>query len=585
MKKMLKIPIRQYAQLLAKYLKPQWGRMTALGLLLTGGIAMQLISPQLIRQFLDTAENGGSLESLWLVAGLFIGISLIHQLLTVIATYLSENIGWIATNRLRGDVAEHCLQLDQSFHKKHTTGSLIERVDGDINALANFFSSFIIHLLTNAVLMIGIIILLFREHVWVGVGMTLFVAFALWSIRYIRQFAVPHWTRMRQVNAEFYGLIGEHLEGTEDTRANGATGYVLHRFFTILREWLPVRIRAFMGWASMWIASIIVFTAGNALAFVVSASLWKTGSITMGTVYMIFYYTELLAKPIEKIRTQMEDLQKADASIHRIKELLETRSAIEDGPGANVARMAHEVAFRQVVFGYEPGSTTLKGIDLTLKPGRVLGLLGRTGSGKTTMARMLLRFYDPQEGSIQLNGVDLRQFTIHELRQHVGLVTQNIELFEGTVRDNLTFYDTSIEDSKMISVLEELGLGEWLHSLPLGLDTKLESRGAGLSAGEAQLLAFARVFLRDPGVIILDEASSRLDPATEHRIEQALGRLLEGRTCIIIAHRLATVQRADDILILEDGQIVEYGERSQLAEQPDSRFSRMLSIGLEEVLV
>jgi ATP-binding cassette, subfamily B, bacterial len=581
----MKIPIRQYTVLLSAYLKPLWGRMTTLGLLLTAGIVMQLISPQLIRQFIDTAESGGTIEALWTAAGLFIGISLIHQLLTVIATYVSENIGWLATNKLRGDVAKHCLHLDLSFHKTHTTGALIERVDGDINALANFFSSFIIHLLTNAVLMIGIIVLLFRESVWVGVGMSFFVLFALWVIRYVRKFAVPYWTRMRQVSAEFYGLIGEHLEGTEDTRANGATGYVLHRFFTILRVWLPVRVRAFMGWGSMWITSIVVFTLGNALAFVVSASLWKAGSITIGTVYMIFYYTELLAKPIEKIRTQLEDLQKADASIHRIKELLETNSKIKDGPGTVIRRGAHEVAFRNVTFGYEAGDTTLKELDIVLKPGRILGLLGRTGSGKTTLARLLLRFYDPVQGSITLDGVDLRELTVHELRKRVGMVTQSIELFEGSVRDNLTFYDESIPDDRIIDVLEKLGLGEWLRSMQNGLNTKLQSRGAGLSAGEAQLLAFARVFLRDPGVIILDEASSRLDPATEHRIERALGQLLHGRTCIIIAHRLATVQRADDILILEDGEIVEYGNREALADDPHSRFHRMLLIGLEEVLV
>jgi ATP-binding cassette, subfamily B, bacterial len=581
----MKIPIRQYTALLSAYLKPLWGRMTSLGLLLTVGIVMQLISPQLIRQFIDTAESGGTVEALWTAAGLFIGISLIHQLLTVIATYVSENIGWLATNKLRGDVAKHCLHLDLSFHKKHTTGALIERVDGDINALANFFSSFIIHLLTNAVLMVGIIALLFRESVWVGVGMSFFVLFALWVIRYVRKFAVPYWTRMRQVSAEFYGLIGEHLEGTEDTRANGATGYVLHRFFGILRVWLPVRVRAFMGWGSMWITSIVVFTLGNALAFVVSASLWKAGSITIGTVYMIFYYTELLAKPIEKIRTQLEDLQKADASIHRIKELLETSSKIKDGPGAAMKSGPHEVEFRGVSFGYDDGDTTLKQLDIVLKPGRILGLLGRTGSGKSTLARLLLRFYDPVHGCIALDGIDLRKLTVHELRKRVGMVTQSIELFEGSVRDNLTFYDESISDERIIDVLEKLGLGEWLRAMPDSLDTKLQSRGAGLSAGEAQLLAFARVFLRDPGVIILDEASSRLDPATEHRIERALGQLLDGRTCIIIAHRLATVQRADDILILEDGEIVEYGQREALASDPDSRFHRMLSIGLEEVLV
>lgn len=582
--KLIRIPVRQYTSLLSRYLITQKGPMLSLGLLLSAGIALQLIAPQLIRRFIDTAQTGGPMETLWFAAGAFIGVSLLHQLLTVAATYLSENIGWVATNRLRGEVAEHALGLDMSFHKAHTTGALVERVDGDINALANFFSSFIIHLLSNALLMVGIIVLLFREHPAIGAGMVAFVFFALWAIRYVRRFAVPHWGRMRQISAEFYGFVGEHLEGTEDTRANGATGYVLHRFYSLLRQWLPIRVRAFFGWASMWMTSIVVFTLGNAMAFAVCAYLWNRGLVTIGTVYMIFFYTELLAKPIEKIRTQMEDLQKADASILRVRELLATKSRIVDGPGAVPPPGPLGVRFRGVTFGYEEEGAALERIDFRLEPGRVLGLLGRTGSGKSTLARLLLRFYDPREGAVELSGVDIRDMKVTELRRRVGLVTQNIELFEGTVRDNLTFYDPAIGDERVAGVLEELGLGGWLRSLPLGLDTPLGSGGASLSAGEAQMLAFARVFLSDPGVVILDEASSRLDPATEQHIEQAIDRLLAGRTCIIIAHRLATVQRADEILVLEDGRILEHGERRRLARDPGSRFHRMLSAGLEEVL-
>lgn len=223
-------------------------------------------------------------------------------------------------------------------------------------------------------------------------------------------------------------------------------------------------------------------------------------------------------------------------------------------------------------------------MSFRLEQGQVLGLLGRTGSGKTTLARLLLRFYDPGQGRIAIGGIDIRETKLHELRDRVGMVTQNIEIFQGTVRDNLTFYDESVNDGRIEQVLRELGLASWLRSLPHGLDTMLESGGGGLSAGEAQLLSFARVFLRDPGLVILDEASSRLDPATEQRIEQAMNRLLLGRTCIIIAHRLTTVQRADRILILDNGRVAEQGERVRLAADPHSRYSRMLQLGMEEML-
>ncbi|AFC29689.1 ABC transporter [Paenibacillus mucilaginosus 3016] len=580
-----KIPIRDYVLLLSQYLKNQRRSMLLLTFLLLFGIAMQLITPQIIRYFIDTAQSQPSSRPLYYAAGLFLAATLLQQIVNVGATYVGASVGWIATNQLRLDVASHCLRLDMSFHKSQTSGAIIERVDGDINALSNFFSSFVITLLSNVILVAGMLVLLFREGWLIGTGMLFFVLFALASIQYIRRFAVPHWGKLREISARFYGFLGEHLEGTEDTRANGATGYVMFRFHQLLREWLPLRIRAFLGWASMWITTLIVFTIGSAVAFAISYSLWKQGAITLGTVYMIFYYTELMAKPIEQIRTQMEDLQKADASILRVRELLATPAAIQDGPGTPVPEGPLSVEFDRVSFSYDGSGRTLDGLSFRLEPGQVLGLLGRTGSGKTTLARLLLRFYDADEGEIRIGGTEIREPKLQQLRGRVGMVTQNIEIFQGTLRDNLTFFDDTIGDERVSGVLRELGLHGWLESLPQGLDTQLESGGGGLSAGEAQLLSFARVFLADPGLVILDEASSRLDPATEQRIERAMNRLLVGRTCIIIAHRLATIERADRILILQEGRIIEEGERETLRRDPGSRYARMLQVGMEEMLV
>ncbi|WP_240647210.1 ABC transporter ATP-binding protein [Paenibacillus nanensis] len=576
-------PANHRYSMLRTYLFPQKSALIGLTILLFISIGLQLINPQIIRYFIDTAKSDKPLELLLYAALIFIGFSLVGQIISVIATYVSENLAWRTTNRLRGDLAEHCLRLDMTFHKSNTSGSLIERVDGDVNALANFFSSFIIHLAGNLILMIGIIVLLFRENVWVGAGMLLFIFFAVFVIQWIRKFAAPVWQEWRSVNAEFYGFIGEHLEGTEDTRANGASGFVMRRFFSLLRRMLPLRKKAFLGFASMWITTIIVFALGNAMAFIISALLWKSGSITIGTVYLIFFYTELLAKPIEKIRTQIEDLQKADASLQRIRDLFSLQPKVQDGAGRMLPDGPLAVHFDHLSFGYDE-KQTLADINIELKPGEVLGLLGRTGSGKTTIARLLLRFYDPQQGSIKLSGVDIRDCKLSHLRDKVAMVTQNIEIIQGSVRDNLTFYNRSIPDSSIEEVLNDLGLGEWYGSLPNGLDTRLDSGGGSLSAGEAQLLAFARVFLNNPGLVILDEASSRLDPLTEHRLEKAVDKLLKERTCVIIAHRLATIQRADRIVILEQGRIVEAGERVKLAGDPTSRFSRMLAAGLEEVM-
>jgi ABC-type multidrug transport system fused ATPase/permease subunit len=226
----------------------------------------------------------------------------------------------------------------------------------------------------------------------------------------------------------------------------------------------------------------------------------------------------------------------------------------------------------------------LHGVTFAVAPGRIVGVLGRSGSGKTTLARLLTRLYDPDDGSVRIGGVAAHEASVRDLRRHVGMVTQDVQLFRASIRDNLTFFDPTIPDERLQEVLTTLGLTEWLASLPNGLDSPLEAGGAGLSAGQAQLLAFTRIFLKNPGLVILDEASSRLDPATEALIERAVDRLMEDRTGFIIAHRLATVTRADDILILEDGNVVEFGERVALLAEAESRFSKLLATGIEEVL-
>jgi ATP-binding cassette subfamily B protein len=488
------------------------------------------------------------------------------------------------TNALRADLVRHCLGLDLSFHKAHTAGEMIERLDGDVSLLSGFFSQLVIDLVSNALLVAGVLVLVFREDWRAGLALTLFALAALLTLIRLRALAVPFVRAVRQKVAEFYGFLGEQLAGTEDIRSSGAVGHVMRRFHALLRTWIRADLKASLTGYSMWIVSITLFTAGTVLSFGLGAYLWRRGLITLGTVYLLFNYTELLRRPIEQIRTQLQELQRATAGISRIQELLATRSQLQDGPGAELPAGALSVAFDRVAFAYEDGEPVLYDISFQLAPGQVLGLLGRSGSGKTTMARLLMRLYDPTAGHIRVGGVAVRTPTQSHLRQRIGLVTQNVELLEATVRDNLTFFDDSIGDDRITAVLGDVGLGPWLNRLPHGLDTLLEPGGGGLSAGEAQLLAFARLFLADPGLVVLDEASSRLDPATEALLERAISRLLEGRTAIIIAHRLATVQRADRILIIDSGQILEEGERAALAEDPASRFHHLLQTGLEEWL-
>jgi ABC-type multidrug transport system fused ATPase/permease subunit len=335
---------------------------------------------------------------------------------------------------------------------------------------------------------------------------------------------------------------------------------------------------------SLTATSLGLFALGTVVAFALSAMLFKAGQLSIGTVYLIFQYTEMLRQPTEQIRKEVQDLQEADASMGRIEALLATVPRVVDGPGVELPPGPLGVELDGVSFGYGEDVPVLRNVSVSLSPGRVLGVVGRTGSGKTTLTRLLLRFYDPLAGVVRLEGVDLREVRLAALRARIGLVTQEVQLFHASVRDNLTLFG-DVPDERIRAVLDALGLASWLRELPRGLDTELSPGGAGLSAGQAQVLACARIMLRDPDLVILDEPSSRLDPATDRLVHTALGRLLEGRTGIIVAHRLATLTYADDILVLEDGQVREHGPRLALAADPTSRFAGLLRVETEEVSV
>ena len=580
----MRLPLKRYLTLLKTYLKPQWLRASLLAILLLTSIGLQLLGPQILRYFIDTVISGGATTSLVMAGVFFISVALLSLGISVATTYFSEYVAWTATNQLRADLVAHCLSLDMSFHKEHTPGELIERIDGDVDALSNFFSQFTLHLLNNALVAIAILVLFFLVDWRVGVTMTAFAAIALLIMVLIQRRVVPFFVKLRQVNAEFSSFLGEQLAATEDIGGNGASAAIMRQFYLLLHRWLPIDIKAlFFADYFMGGTLLFVFILGGALSLALGAYLWSIGAITVGTVYLIFIYTDLLSTPIGEIQTQLQDLQQAEASMLRIEELFHSHSALTDDGRISLPAGALPVELREVSFGYNPADAILKSVSFHLPAGNLLGIVGRTGSGKTTLARLLFRLYDPQMGEVCLGEVPVKNVRLQDLRQHVGMVTQDVQIFHATVRDNLTFFNRTISDTHILAAIDDLGLSTWLNSLPDGLDSELGSGGAGLSAGEAQLLAFTRVLLTNPGLVILDEASSRLDPATEQLIEHAMVKLFSGRTGIIIAHRLATLQRVDEIMVIEDGSILEYGQREEIASDPSSRFSYLLQAGLEEV--
>jgi ATP-binding cassette, subfamily B, bacterial len=599
-----------------QYLLPLKRRVALLLLLLLGGITLQLMAPQLIRQFLDEAQAGAAVRLMVETAVLYLIIVISQKAMSLLTTYIGEDVGWTATNQLRSDLATHCLHLDMGFHKLRTPGELIQRIDGDVSTLAEYFSRLIVHFAGNGLLMMGVIVLIFLEAWQFGLIALTYAVLMFAFQRGLRNPMTRIHGKIRQNYAELFSFLEERISSTEDIRANGGEDYVMNRLYGLMTAVTNNRIIAGLLGGLSFTSSYMLYVFALVGTLWLAAIRFQQGEMSLGTVYLMVFYIGLLETPLKYIRRQIENLQQAYASIGRINAFFQIQPQVQERVTAVLPNTAPSVQFESVTFAYKDRletngktvngqqstingqqstivnrqSSVLADINFTLEAGRILGVLGRTGSGKTTLTRLLFRLYDVDEGVIALHGMNLTSLGLTDLRRHVGMVTQDVQLFAATIRDNLTLfrnYDPDvppITDAQIIAAIKTLGLESWFNGLPNGLDTMLKSGGKGLSAGEAQLLAFTRVFLRDPKLVILDEASSRLDPATEQLLERAVERLLHKRTGIIIAHRLHTVQRADDILILENGRIVEHGPRIQLGNDPTSRYTHLLQTGLEEVL-
>ena len=598
------LSVGPHRRLLTTYLAPQRARVALLAVLLLAGIGLQLLNPQVMRFFIDTAEAGGPMRALLLAALVYLVAGLLGRGLTFATSYVGLNVAWKATNTLRSDLTRHCLRLDMPFHKTHTPGEMIERVDGDALALGTFFSQMVVKTAGNVLLVIAILSLLYRENAAAGLILTAYTALIVAVLAGTQNLGAQRWAAARQAWAEQSSFLEEHIAGSEDIRGIGAERYVLDKLLGIMNS-LTVRARG--GWMANALGFSLtnfLYVVGYGLGLAIGAYLYTRGSITIGTAFVMVYYIGMLAAPLDEIRDQAKELQQATGSVGRINELFALQPLVVETAHAELPAGALGVAFEDVSFAYDDESANSESangesrttqhaarstqhvsrhISFTLPPNRVLGVLGRTGSGKTTLTRLLFRLYDPTAGIIRLGGADLRDLGFDDLRGRVGVVTQEVQLFGASVRDNITLFDPRVTDDQISSALAKLDLGEWVQALG-GLDAELAAGGGGMSAGEAQLLVFTRLLLRDPGLVILDEAASRLDPITEARLERAIDRLLAGRTAIVIAHRLRTVSRADDILILEEGRVVEFGPRQLLADDPTSRFHHLLQTGLEEAL-
>jgi ATP-binding cassette subfamily B protein len=559
------LPLTDQRRLLGAYLRPQWPRMALLTLLILAGIALQLISPQIIGYFLDATQTGAATPALVAAALLFMVVSMARHGVTLATVAVSLDVGWQATNALRRDLLHHVLRLDLAFHKTHTPGELVERVDGDVAALGTFFAEFLVRVAANLLLIGGILLLVARTNALAGAALLLYVGVTGLALLLVQRIGAARWHAARAAWADQMGFIEEHYAGAEDLRGVGAEPFVLQRLYGLMRR-LTETARA--GWMAQALAGSLtsaLHVIGYGLGLALGAWLYTRGEITIGAAFLLVAYVGMLAAPLDALRGQGDILQQATAGAQRVNRLFDLQSPVVDQPPAVAATPVLPPAASSACWGapwQRQDDADAAALDRLVRSWAALASirLGARRSAQRGAGRPAPSRRRRDAGGATLPGDAAREH--HLLRRRID----DDAIWDGAGRAG--FGGVGARHARRAGHAVEHG---WAQ---------------GFSAGEAQLLAFTRLLLRDPGLVILDEAAARLDPITEQRLEAAIDRLLHNRTGVIVAHRLHTVQRADDILILEAGRIVEYGAVT-LAADPTSRFAQLLQRDwevLEEVL-
>jgi ABC-type multidrug transport system fused ATPase/permease subunit len=521
--------------------------------------------PLIEKQFIDGVLLAQQLDALLPTVGLYAGLWLLttggHFLHAALRTYLSEQM----MLRLRHRLFVHCATLSLAFSTREHSGRTMSLFVNDVPSLAGLFSSTVVTWFGNLVaLIVGAVVMFglnWQLAVVTGIVPPVTAGAAAVLTRPLRPAA-----RHAQVKAaELNERLQENLAGLREVLAFGREQAQTLGFATTLRELLRLRMRVTLMDTAIDAGQSVFSLAVTLVLFGYGGYLVLHGQTTVGTLVAMRSMFSLLFQPAGQIFSLFASMQKSLGAADRVYAFLDERPDVRERPRAlTPRRVVGRVAFERVSFAYQPGCPVLHDVSFVAEPGEVVALVGPSGAGKSTLVSLLARFYDPTTGRILLDGTDLRDLTLAGLRRHIGMVFQDTFLFAATVRENIAIGCPDASESDLIAAARAAHAWEFIQRLPHGLDTAVGQRGTRLSEGQKQRLAIARALLRDPRILILDEPTSALDARSEHLLQAALDNLLRGRTTFVIAHRLATIQRADRILVVDDGRIVERGSHAEL---------------------
>lgn len=558
--------------LLWSLLRPYRGAVLVLAVVVIAENAARLAVPLLAQRGIDRGippiAADGSVRQLGVIVGALVVVVLMQSGTRMLFLQWSGRIGQRVLLELRRRVFRHFQQLDVQFHERYTSGRVVSRLTNDVDAIQEMLLSGFDGLVGSALTMAGTAVLLIVLDWRLGLMcLTAFPALVV-LLRWFQAESAKTYTAVREHAAQVIVQFTETMTGIKAVQAYRRQARNQQIFARVADRYRVVNEKAFK--------LIAIFSPGVKLVGNLTTGVvllyggWRVlqGHMTIGTFTAFLLYLRMFFDPMQDISQFLNIFSSATSALEKLAGVLAETPAVTDPPAPKsvpaAGKVHGEIALREVHFGYRDGQSVLSGLSLHIPAGQTVALVGSTGAGKSTIAKLIARFYDPVSGSVNLDGVDLRALTQAVLRQHVVMVTQENFLFSGTVADNIRFGRPSATDAEVVGAAARVGADGFIAALPDGYDTDVAKRGGRLSAGQRQLIAFARALLADPAVLILDEATSSLDIPGERMVQKALRSVLADRTALVIAHRLSTVEIADRVLVIEGGRIVEDGPPAEL---------------------
>ncbi|MFB7815849.1 ABC transporter ATP-binding protein [Paenibacillus chitinolyticus] len=552
---------------LAVYMKPYSKQIIPIVIvMMIVGAITKLSIPLIISTTIDSSLHvGGDAKFLFGMVALMLGVYIIQWLSNKYRIKYTSVIGQRVIYDLRHDLFRHIQRLSFEFFDKRPAGSVLVRVTNYVNSLQDLFTNGVVNMMIDCVQLVGIVIILLTINFKLGAAIIITVPLMFIVSSQLRKRVRRSWQTVNIKQSRLNAHLNECIQGIRVTQAYTQEKENIRFFEQMNEDNKQAWNRASKLNQSFGPIIEITGAIGYFILFWYGASLIQSGEITIGLLVAFASYIGNFWEPINRMVQMYSQLLVAMASAERIFEFMDEQPTVgEKENAAELPPIRGQVSFENIVFEYEKGRTALNHINVDVQPGQSIALVGHTGSGKSTIINLLCRFYDPTEGSVRIDGKDIRDVKLQSLRSQIGIVLQDTFIFSGTIRDNIRFGRLDATDEEVEAAAKAVHAHDFIVKLPFGYDTEVQERGNALSMGQRQLISFARALLADPAILILDEATASIDTETELRIQEALKTLLKGRTSFMVAHRLSTIRGADKIIVLDHGRIMETGDHDEL---------------------